>query len=897
MRSMRAGLLRGAVLARIDFNQMASLADNTGGRQKPGSHTGLISNVWPATGATLDIDFINNRSKIGTYRGGAMDKITFSRASSATAFDINGNIITVAANVPRFDYDPFSHIPKGLLIEAARTNMVLNSSLLATQDIAVNASQRTLSFFGTGTVTLSNAFSAVVIGTSPTARTIYSYLPVAGTVTLTVSGTVQYCNDEEGEDYTSWIQTTSSPITRALEVAEITGTNFSSWYNQAEGTFYVAGAIRDLDGGAYRLPLSVTDGTDQNRYSMYIDSGTNHSIIAAYNAGAQVSSIDIGNNVAGTDYKQAFSYSTRSINGSKDGAATITGAGATVPVSRMGIGDRVGGVNNTVNNSIKRIIYFSNQIANNQLQALTLDPNTNVGGSIGGTPTPPPPPVTTVSPTGQIAGNYTIAFQDEFNGTTLDTSKWRPNIWFEGPNATQNYRVVNGSLKIWPSLDSTGAFYNRHIVTENNFYLTYGFVEMEAKLPIGKGVWPAFWMLNSDNPGPSGAEPEIDIMEAYPGDTGYWGNAAMHAVAYDLTYFQLGAGKNLAGVDNQGGMSESQVYFPPGIDLSASFNTYGVQWDSTSITFFFNGVRVGHTVYTTMASRMYILITLQMLNATGGPAVPNNQALTPTGQGNSLEVHYIRAWTLNNSPPPPTGGNVAPSQASTKGYNNRTFFDDFLSNQIGVNGPVWWTQRPWGYSTLDPSNYSVDTSGTGILHMMGDGVGPNYSIASAGPGMVGFSQRNGGYFEARMKILARGNGSGWPSFWTMAVEHLWGSEQNDFQEVDFMEDLGGAFGWPPDAIALSMHEHTPGNNQDVHMVSMGNSFNFLAWHIYGTLWVPATSSTLGYVAWYIDNIEVARTSWAQGAQYSVMDRQGAPLILGTSASAAFDCDWVKVWGA
>lgn len=51
---------------------------------------------------------------------------------------------------------------------------------------------------------------------------------------------------------------------------------------------------------------------------------------------------------------------------------------------------------------------------------------------------------------------------------------------------------------------------------------------MQAKLPVGKGVWPAFWLLGRHGD----PRPEIDIMEAYPGggpDSG-WGDANLHPV-------------------------------------------------------------------------------------------------------------------------------------------------------------------------------------------------------------------------------------------------------------------------------------------------------------------------------------------------------------------------------
>jgi hypothetical protein len=133
---------------------------------------------------------------------------------------------------------------------------------LATQNITTTAAARTLSFYGTGTVTLSGTHSATVVGTGayPT-RTTYTYTPTAGTLTLTVSGTVQYAQDELGSFATSFIPTGSSSVTRAADVAVIQGSNFYSWYNQNEGSVYANFSFASMPSGNYPSPFSILDTT------------------------------------------------------------------------------------------------------------------------------------------------------------------------------------------------------------------------------------------------------------------------------------------------------------------------------------------------------------------------------------------------------------------------------------------------------------------------------------------------------------------------------------------------------------------------------------------------------------------------------------------------------------
>lgn len=76
----------------------------------------LYPNVLPS----LSLDFVNSDEYLDP-------RLVFSRSSIATRYNVYGNIETVAANVPRFDYDPLTKMCKGLLMEESRTNLITNS--------------------------------------------------------------------------------------------------------------------------------------------------------------------------------------------------------------------------------------------------------------------------------------------------------------------------------------------------------------------------------------------------------------------------------------------------------------------------------------------------------------------------------------------------------------------------------------------------------------------------------------------------------------------------------------------------------------------------------------------------------------------------------------------------
>ena len=124
----------------------------------------------------------------------------------------------------------------------------------------------------------------------------------------------------------------------------------------------------------------------------------------------------------------------------------------------------------------------------------------------------------------------TLIWSDEFDGSSLNPDKWGyemgngcPNLcgWGNGEaqyytDRSDNIQVENGMLSLTAQREAYkgSSFTSARILTKDKFEFTYGRVEVRAKLPQGKGVWPAIWMLgaNIDEVGwPQCGE--IDIME------------------------------------------------------------------------------------------------------------------------------------------------------------------------------------------------------------------------------------------------------------------------------------------------------------------------------------------------------------------------------------------------
>lgn len=142
------------------------------------------------------------------------------RASSAGYWNSSGVWTVVGNDVVRIGYNPLSLTsPPAAIFENAATNLLLNSATLSTQTITVTSVTNVLSFYGTGTVVLSGAFSATLAGTGTSVtRSALQFTPAAGSLTLTVTGSVTMAQVEVGTSATTWITTTSAAATRAADI-------------------------------------------------------------------------------------------------------------------------------------------------------------------------------------------------------------------------------------------------------------------------------------------------------------------------------------------------------------------------------------------------------------------------------------------------------------------------------------------------------------------------------------------------------------------------------------------------------------------------------------------------------------------------------------------------------
>ena len=300
-------------------------------------------------------------------------RVTITRTgNTATVTNSSGVIVGINADLPRFDYNPTTLVCKGLLIEEARTNLLLNSLIdgtnLTTQIVVTTAVSTTLSFYGTGQIVLSGTSSATVTGTGAyPSRKTHTFTPTAGALTLTVTGTVQYAQLEVGGFATSFIPTAASQVTRTADVATMTGTNFSDWFNASEGTFTFQGVNYDISTS--RVIIDATDGTLNDR--LQLTTATNKYFMA--DGGATQANFGTGTITANTAYKMAAAYKANDLAFALNGAATQTDNTATLPtLNQMTIGTRAVFVNtNQYSGWLQKLNYYPQRLTNAEVQAFS----------------------------------------------------------------------------------------------------------------------------------------------------------------------------------------------------------------------------------------------------------------------------------------------------------------------------------------------------------------------------------------------------------------------------------------------------------------------------------------------------------------------------------------------
>jgi beta-glucanase (GH16 family) len=249
-------------------------------------------------------------------------------------------------------------------------------------------------------------------------------------------------------------------------------------------------------------------------------------------------------------------------------------------------------------------------------------------------PASPPGNVTALPPAG-----YQLVWEDEFDGTTLDPSRW---IALTGPRRdflmTPNAAQVKDGLLTITTYTQGGTHFSGFLSTRGRMETTYGYFEARILFRDAPGEWCAFWLLSPTNGDPLGdpatAGVEIDVVEHRVTDQGGW-TALADMVALNLNWDGYGANMK----------NEQRVLALPGNPpVQGAWHTYGVLWTDSSYTFYVDG----HALWTSpdAVSRRteYVQLTCEVDDHTWAGDVPpggyGSRATSTTG----MQVDWVRVW-------------------------------------------------------------------------------------------------------------------------------------------------------------------------------------------------------------------------------------------------------------
>jgi uncharacterized repeat protein (TIGR02543 family) len=284
---------------------------------------------------------------------------------------------------------------------------------------------------------------------------------------------------------------------------------------------------------------------------------------------------------------------------------------------------------------------------------------------------------------GTLPGGWVSVWNDEFEGKSLDTQKWNYETggsgW--GNNELQYYRpenttVSDGVLTITAKKESYGGreYTSSRLTTKYKGDWLYGRIQVRAKLPSGRGTWPAIWMMPTQSV--YGGWPwsgEIDIME----HVGYDMNR-IHSTIHTKKYnHNIGTS-----------IGHSKVVS----DVANTFHVYEIIWEPGKIEAFVDGELVGTGLfrYTASANREveyweawpfdqhFFLILNVAIGGNWGGAQGVDQNIFPT----SMVVDYVRVYQRDY--------NYYDASNPTKVEN--LLISDLLA------GSIWWTPATDDYA-------------------------------------------------------------------------------------------------------------------------------------------------------------------------------------------------------
>ena len=245
---------------------------------------------------------------------------------------------------------------------------------------------------------------------------------------------------------------------------------------------------------------------------------------------------------------------------------------------------------------------------------------------------------------GAPPAGYTLEWEDNFDGLTLDETKWSHRSLGprrDGVNVVEAVTLTGeGTLKITTSKVGT-EYHTGMIGTQGKFERAFGYWEARIKLQDQQGHWSAFWLQSPTVGNPIGdtqvAGTEIDVMEYHSN----WGDKLQNTLHWDGY-----------GTDHKSAAKSATI-----AGLKDGFHTFGVQWTPDEYVFYTDGIETWRTTTAISHRTQYAILSLEVGDWAGNIA----NATLP----DSMEVDYVRWYEA--PPAPPIEGLIDPTPAAGPG--------------------------------------------------------------------------------------------------------------------------------------------------------------------------------------------------------------------------------------
>jgi len=190
-----------------------------------------------------------------------------------------------------------------------------------------------------------------------------------------VSGSVTNANLEAGAFATSWIPTTGTTATRSADVASISGSNYSGWFNASQGTMFADVIPLMATGIAGQRSIAVfSDGTYSNAIALAKGAASASYRGDIFNGGSSQAGVVGDFYAAGQASRLAFGYAPGDANLANNGQIGVQDNTVNLPtgLNRLDLRDQTGASLGQPSVILKRLTYWPQRLPNSTLQALTL---------------------------------------------------------------------------------------------------------------------------------------------------------------------------------------------------------------------------------------------------------------------------------------------------------------------------------------------------------------------------------------------------------------------------------------------------------------------------------------------------------------------------------------------